>query len=141
MMRVVFDTNILVSMALAKHGTMQALKKAWREGGFSVLSCDELVTEVKEVLEYPRLASLLTTEAKRTILTELDTLVESVTLRKPFPTFDDDEDDRFLLALLRDGEADCLVTGDKKLLALKQVDGKPVLGAAAFLVDVAGSAE
>ncbi len=141
MMRVVIDTNIFISMALAKQGPMQKLRTLWREGEFSVLSSSELIQEVKEVLEYPRLASFLTSEAKRTLLAELDTLAEAVILGRPFPDFEEDEDNRFLLALLRDGKADYLVTGDKKLLALKQFDGKPVLAAATFLIRLEGNTE
>jgi uncharacterized protein len=133
-MRVVFDTNIVVSMSLAKQGTMQRLRKAWRDGQFGVLSSDKLIQEVKKVLEYPRLASLLTPELKRTVLSELDTLAEATVLREPFPTFEVAEDDRFLLAMVRDGKADCLITGDKKLLELGYVDGIPVLTATTFLV-------
>jgi uncharacterized protein len=129
-MRVVFDTNIIVSMALAKGGILQTLREHWREGRFSVLSSREFLEEVKDVLEYPRLASLLTTALKQTALAELEILAEQVLLEEPFPVFEADEEDRYLLAMVRDGEADCLVTGDKKLLELGRCEGKPMLTAA-----------
>jgi uncharacterized protein len=132
-MWVVVDTNIIVSMALAKGGTMQELRQSWREGEFTVLGSSELLEEVAEVLEYPRLSALLTPEAKRTTIAELETLPELVVLKKPFPVFAADEDDSYLLAMVRDGEADCLVTGDTKLLELGRFEGIPMMNAAQFL--------
>jgi uncharacterized protein len=118
-MRVVLDTNIIVSMALAKGGTMQELRQRWREGQFTALGSSQLLEEVTEVLEYPRLSALLTPEAKKTTLAELESLTETVTLKEPFPSFAADADDSYLLAMVRDGEADCFVTGDKPLLEVK----------------------
>lgn len=132
-MRVVVDTNIIVSMALAKGGTMQELRQRWREGKFTVIGSSQLLEEVKEVLDYPRLSALLTPEAKRTTIAELETLPELVVLEEPFPVFTPDEDDSYLLAMVRDGDADCLVTGDKKLLNLRRFEGKPILTAAQFV--------
>lgn len=133
-MRVVIDTNIIVSMALAKGGTLQTLRQRWRESRFTVLGSKELLDEVKGVLEYPRLSSLLTTEAKKTVLVELELLTEMIDIEEPYPTFDADKDDSYLLAMLQRGEADCLVTGDKKLLKLKRFEGHPILNAPTFLV-------
>jgi uncharacterized protein len=133
-MRVVLDTNIFVSMALAKGGTMQSLRQQWREGGFTVIGSSELLDEVKETLEYPRLSALLTLEAKKTTLAELESLAETVVLEEPFPVFDEDEDDSYLLAMVRDGAADGLVTGDKKLLELGRFEGVPIMNAAQFVV-------
>jgi uncharacterized protein len=132
-MRVVLDTNIIVSMALAKGGTMQALRQSWREGRFTVLGSSELLEEVAEVLEYPRLSALLTPEAKKTTLNELTSLAETVVLSEPYPMFAEDKDDSYLLAMVRDGEADCLVTGDKPLLELGRFEGIPIINAAQFL--------
>jgi uncharacterized protein len=132
-MRVVVDTNIIVSMALAEGGTVQPLRQRWRGGEFTVLGSSHLLGEVAEVLEYPRLSALLTPETKKTTLADLETLSESVELEEPSPTFDPDEDDSYLLAMLRDGEADCLVTGDKKLLELGRFEGTPIINAAQFL--------
>ena len=132
-MRVGFDTNSIVSMALAKGGTMHELRQKWRDGRFSVLSSREFLEEVKDVLEYPRLDALLTPALKQTALEELESLAERVLLKNSFPVFEADEDDRYLLAMVRDGEADCLVTGDKKLLDLRSFEGKPILTAAQFV--------
>jgi predicted nucleic acid-binding protein len=49
-----------------------------------------------------------------------------------FPDFPDPKD-RYLLAMLRDGEADVLVTGDTLLLELKRFEEKPMISPAQFM--------
>ena len=55
-----------------------------------------------------------------------------MTTRLPHPDFSDPKD-RYLLAMLRDSDAELLVTGDKTLLALESFDNKPILPPAGFL--------
>ena len=103
-MRVVLDTNLLVSPALVQGGRLAPIWDAWREGRFEVLVCDELLAEVGEVLQRPKLARYVDDEARAVLLRNLRSLTLHVTLSEPFPPFEDAKD-RFLLALVRDGRA------------------------------------
>ena len=60
------------------------------------------------------------------------TLSVHVTLTEPFPPFEDDKD-RFLLALVRDGRADALLTGDHALQALERFGDAVVAAPADFI--------
>ena len=42
-MRVVFDTNIFVSMSFAQGGRFLLLQERWRRGDYAVLLCETLV--------------------------------------------------------------------------------------------------
>lgn len=55
----------------------------------------------------------------------------------PHPNFSDPKD-RYLLAMLRDSDAELLVTGNKVLLAVEHFEGKPILLPAAFLAHLKG---
>lgn len=131
-MRVIFDTNLLVSMALSKGGTLEIVWRLWRTRRFEVLVSQPLVDEVKDVLERPKLAKFLSKTRRNAILSDLEQLALSTEISTPYPTFPD-PDDRFLLAMIRDGAADVLVTGDKMLLELQTFEGVPIVGAAEFL--------
>ena len=131
-MRVVLDTNLFVSMVLAKGGTLETLWRLWRVRHFEVLSSQLLLDEVQSVLQRPKLAKLLSKARYATMLRNLETLTLSVILEGPYPAFSD-PDDRFLLAMVREGGADVLVTGDKALLELKTFAGVPVVSAVEFL--------
>lgn len=132
-MRVVCDTTTLIGLVLAKGETMQALRWAWRQRAFTMLVSEPLLAEVSEVIRRPHLARLFEDESRIAyFLAELEEYGERVEPRTPYPAFSD-PDDRYLLAMLRDSDAEGLVTGDKALLGVEQFEGKSILSAAAFV--------
>ena len=131
-LRAILDTNVLVSMALAREGRFSSIWQAWRSGRFEVLSCRPLVEEIRDVLERPKLAKLVPAAARERILEDLAFLTISIELQEPFPEFRDPKD-RFLLALARDGHADVLVTGDATLLDVIQFADTVIVSPADFM--------
>ena len=130
-MRIVLDSNVLVSMAIRSR-RLQPLRDAWEGGRFTALVSAELLAETEDVLRRPKLATHLSTADVAPFLRLLRALGEPVSLTLPYPEFSDPKD-RYLLAMLRDGDADLLVTGDKALLKMEQFEGKSILSAAAFV--------
>src|SRR3989304_599679 len=51
MLRVVIDTNVLVSALLSKKGGPARILHAWRERKFLVITSEEVIVEVERVLE------------------------------------------------------------------------------------------
>lgn len=139
-MRVVLDTNVLVSALLAKGGTMETVWTTWRSGRFDVLACEELFVEVREVLERPKLRRLLTRRGVDSLLDALRTTGVAVALREPYPSAPDPDDD-FVLALVRDGAADALVTGDAALIDLGTFEGAPIIRPIEFVDALARTLE
>ena len=58
-MRVVLDTNILVSALIAPAGNPAAIYNAWEQGKFTLLTCTEHLDEVRATLQKPRVANLI----------------------------------------------------------------------------------
>jgi putative PIN family toxin of toxin-antitoxin system len=131
-LRIVLDTNVLVSIALAHGGRFDAIWRSWREERFHVLACTELLVEVDAVLARPKLARHVGPDTRRDLVRDLTTLTYTVELEEPWPAFED-PDDRFLLALAREGSADALVTGDAALQALVQFGDTVILSPADFM--------
>jgi predicted nucleic acid-binding protein len=50
-MRVVLDTNILVSSLLVQQGHPAAIYRAWQEGNFTLLVCAEQLDELLATLQ------------------------------------------------------------------------------------------
>jgi uncharacterized protein len=91
-----------------------------------------LLSEVEDVLTRPKLSRYLDTEDIKAFMEQVTTLGEAVTVEQPHPEFRDPKD-RYLLAMLRDGEADVLVTGDIRLLELEAFEEKPIMNPTTFI--------
>src|SRR5579863_6759246 len=117
-MRVVLDTNILISALMMQAGNPAAIYRAWQAGHFTLPTCAEHLDELRATLRKPAIAERIKPHKAGGLVNELKGLAEIVgslprVKRSPDPT------DDFLLALSEAGKADYLVTGDKGgLLAL-----------------------
>jgi putative PIN family toxin of toxin-antitoxin system len=118
-MRVVLDTNVLVSGLAYPESLPGRILNAWRQGGLEVVLSRYILDEMVRVL--PRLPRLLMTPSEIRDLADsflfLADVVEpcaerDATLR--------DEKDQLILGTLIAAQADYLVTGDKDLLALAE---------------------
>jgi uncharacterized protein len=58
-MRVVLDTNILVSALISPAGHPAAIYDAWEDGKFTLLTCAEQLDELRSTLQKPRVAELI----------------------------------------------------------------------------------
>ena len=117
-MRVVIDTNILVSALIAPAGKPAAIIDAWLDGEFTLLTCATHVEELRVTLHKPRVAHLIKPYNAGRLVNQVRQLAEDV---DPLPRVERSSDptDDFLLSLSEGGKADYLVTGDKSgLLAL-----------------------
>jgi len=131
-MRVVLDTNILISALMIQTGNPAAIYRAWQERQFTLLTCAEHLDELRATLRKPAIAERIKPYKAGGLVNEMKKLAESVdTLsrvrRSPDPT------DDFLLALSESGDADYLVTGDRSgLLKLKQHKSTRIVSARTF---------
>lgn len=117
-MRVVLDTNVLVSALLVQSSLPATLIHHWRRGHFTLLTAAPQLDELMRVTRYPKIrARLKPALAGRLIndLRELAVVIETLPLVEASP----DPCDNYLLSIACGGQADYLVTGDKAdLLAL-----------------------
>ncbi|HEV8038132.1 MAG TPA: putative toxin-antitoxin system toxin component, PIN family [Bryobacteraceae bacterium] len=111
-MRVVLDTNILVSALLVHLGHPAAIYRAWQGGHFTLLICREQLDELRATLHKPAIAARIKPYKAGRLVNQLSELAENIVslprvVRSPDPT------DDFLLALSEASKANYLVTGDK----------------------------
>jgi putative PIN family toxin of toxin-antitoxin system len=117
-MRVVLDTNILISALMVQTGNPAVVYRAWQEGQFTLLTCAEHLDELRAALRKPAVAERIKPYKAGGLVNELKELAEIIGSLPRVERSPDPSDD-FLLALSEAGKADYLVTGDKGgLLAL-----------------------
>jgi len=131
-MRVILDTNIFISALLAASGPPGVIYRAWSEGAFTLLTCREQLSELRNTLRKPALAERIRPyQAGRMVndLKALALLVDPLPIVRRSP----DPEDDFLLAAAEAGGADFLVTGDKGgLLSLVRHQGTRIVAAGDF---------
>lgn len=139
-LRVVLDTNVLVSGIAYPASVPGKIMAAWRHGSVEVLLSAYILDELRRVL--PRLA-----QRHGLTLAEIDDFVDALSMQvgviEPLPGVEPelrDIDDQpvlgTLLAALRTSRADYLITGDKDLLAL--AERYPIIAPAKFWATHAG---
>ena len=131
-MRVVLDTNILVSALLIQAGHPAAIYRAWRERHFTLLTCAAQLDELRATLRKPAIAERIKPYNAGRLVNQLRRLAISVDLLPRVQRSPDSADD-FLLSLSEAGKADYLVTGDKSgLLCLAVHHGTRIVSARRF---------
>jgi len=128
-MRVVFDTNVLVSALVFPGGSGEAALRRVIDGTDQLLLSKAIVDELLDVLarKFARDAEELAHVA--VFLCELAIMVAP---KRRLRVVRDDPDNR-ILECARAGRAHAVVTGDKALLALKAYDRIAVMSLAAYL--------
>ena len=118
-LRVVLDTNVLVS-GLAYPGSVPGrIVGIWRQGGLDVVLSRYILDEMVRVL--PRLSRIhLSSSEIRDLADSLMFLADIVEPDSEQDSSLRDPADQQVLATLRASKADYLITGDKDLLALAE---------------------
>lgn len=114
-MRVVLDTNVLLSALLSPHGLSDTLYRAWRKDRFELVTSITQIDELRRASRYPKFKDVLQPYRVGTMVNNMRRAIMVETLQ-PLPTGVEinDPNDTFLLAMALAGEADYLVTGDHR---------------------------
>jgi uncharacterized protein len=114
-MRVVLDTNVLLSALLSPHGLSDTIYRAWQKDRFELVSSTTQIDELrrasryakfKDVLQPHRVGTMVNNMRRGVMLDTLPPLPDGIEVNDP--------NDVFLLAMAQAGEADYLVTGDHR---------------------------
>ena len=120
-MRVVFDTNTVVSALLFAEGRLAWLRLYWRQRGAVPLVSRWTVEELIRVLSYPKFR--LERPEIEALLADYLPFAEPVEVsrrpRRKKQFLCEDTDDQMFVDLCLEGQADVIVTGDKVLLDME----------------------
>jgi len=133
-MRVVLDTNVIISGLLWSGTPRQALDAAKR-GDIQIFTTVVLLEELRDVLQREKFAVRLTQAGvdSDTLISGIQALAILIEPQVIAPTIRDDPDDDAVLACAVAAKARFIVSGDRHLLTLAEFSGIPILNAAEFL--------
>ena len=126
--KVVVDTNVIISAFLKHGGTCSAIIQAITEDKFELVLSDEIVDEYLEVL--------IRKGIKLSLIRDLNNLLAEKSLKtKGLYKVERSEDikDNMFLACALEGRADYIVTSDPHLSNIKYYHGVQIVGVRQFL--------
>ena len=118
-MKVVLDTNVLLSAMLGRGTPPDMIYEAWHERRFELISCERQVEEFHRVTHQSFFQARIPRSEAGAMVNDIRARSSQFN-RLPVVRRSSDPDDDWLLALCEAASADYLVTGDKSgLLALR----------------------
>lgn len=135
MLKVVLNTNILVSASISSKGVPAEIIRVWQEGRVNLITSPEILIELQDVLSRNHLKRkyhLTDWEIQQTlkVFWRYSILVKPESKLKIIK--DDSADNKFLEAALT-SKADLIVSGDKYLLDLESYQGIKIITARQLL--------
>jgi putative PIN family toxin of toxin-antitoxin system len=134
--RVVLDTNVVLSALVFYGGAAGLVRQAWQRGRVLPLASTATVQELVRVLAYPKFH--LSQVKQDELLADYLPYAETVPIPQPPPTVPDCRDalDMPFLQLAVAGKAQVLVSGDRDLLAIapefERVSSCPIMALDVF---------
>lgn len=136
-MRVVLDTNVFVSALLG--GRLALILDEWRAGKFVLIASEPILREYLDVISRPKFN--IPTEEVTAIAEYLFKNVEFVTPLVSIQAVEADSSDNKFLEAAVEGNAVCVVSGDRHLLEMEIFRGLPIITANTFIKQLRGSTD
>jgi putative PIN family toxin of toxin-antitoxin system len=134
-MRVVLDTNVIVSALLSPHGVPSQIFHYWELLYFDLLVSEKSLDELMRVMEYPKIRKRLrsTDEEQAQFVDFLREKALWVTHHEVIQAVQSDMSDNIYLEIALAGQARFLISGDQHLLRLKEFRGIHIIAPTEFL--------
>lgn len=134
-MKVVLDTNVLVSAFLSSKGSPAQVLEALRQERFELVGSEAIFAEYQEVLSYEKVQALHQM-SKAKITAVINALKGSALIVEPSPALvgvlRDPDDTKFLECAVA-GRAPYIVSQDLDLLSVKEYQGIQIISPGLFL--------
>lgn len=140
-MRVVVDTNVIVSASLIRNGSEDRVLRAWQRGAFDLVVSPAILEEIGRALFYERIRerSWMTDADVVELLEGLADASVLVPGRRRVRASRDPDDDKFFAAAL-EARAGFIVSGDRDVLAVRRFRSVRAVSPVTFLRVLRGKA-
>ncbi|MEM6427695.1 MAG: putative toxin-antitoxin system toxin component, PIN family [Deinococcota bacterium] len=135
-MRVVIDTNILISALISPQGLSNELYQHWLARKFQLITSTWQLEEIRRVSRYPSVKDNFQPHEVGKLINGLRKhafVVEAL----PRVTYSPDPDDNPIIAAALAANADYIISGDKKdIQSLQRVAGIKIVTTREFIEDI-----
>jgi putative PIN family toxin of toxin-antitoxin system len=121
-MRVVFDTNVLIS-ALITNGKPKELFQQAIKGHLQLVTSKSILQEFSLISKDHRIRKYASEDDVIAFLRIIDKVAKITKIKSQFKVVREDSDDDMVVRTAFDGKADYIVSGDKHMLSLSTYRG------------------
>jgi putative PIN family toxin of toxin-antitoxin system len=117
--RIVVDPGVLISGLISRRAAPSRLLDLWAEGAVQLVVSPKLLEELERVVMRRKFRRYFTEGEARIFIESVRTLAlvgEDAEIEEALTP---DPEDDYLVALAREADADCIVSGDKHLTGLR----------------------
>lgn len=134
-MRIVIDTNIVVSYSISGRGAAAQIIRKWHQEQFEVLVSEPILAEYERALGYERvrIRHRMTNEKIHTLVNQFRRFAIMVEPSETLKVVVDDPDDNKFLECAAAGAGAYVVSSDPHLLTVKHYHGIQILSPITFL--------
>lgn len=133
MIRVVMDTNVIVSAALSQEGNPALIMRLFLLDEIKNSITPEIIAEVREVLERPKITKKTSPIEREFILKAMEEFSEKINPGLTFDEVKEDPDDNKILECAVAAAAKFIISGDEHLLKLIEFRGIKIVSPAEFV--------
>ncbi|MGE5579561.1 MAG: putative toxin-antitoxin system toxin component, PIN family [Bacillota bacterium] len=134
-MRVVVDTNVLISGLISALGPPAIVVDAWLEGTFEVAVSPPIITEYLAVFLRPKFDGAGSPDVRRETVEQMIALPNTIVVvpEARSSRISEDPSDNQLPDCAKSAGADLIVSGDQHLLSLGIFEGIPIMNPRQFV--------
>ena len=134
-MKVVLDTNVIVSSFLSPTGTPAKIIDAWQKQKFDLLISENILKEYQKALNYKHIQTIskMAINDVEEIISDFRQFSQLVTPKEPINVIKRDPSDNKFLECAQEGNAHYIISGDIHLLEIENFEGIQILTPKAFL--------
>lgn len=135
-MKVVIDTNVLISGLLSSAGSPAYIIDLWVSNKFTVFITSEILEEYLSVILRPKLTSIGSSNERYNLVSALIDLDNTIMINPEFKiktVIDNPDDNVENLECAVEAKSDAIISGDDHLLNLAEFEGIPILKPIDFL--------
>ena len=137
-MRIVLDTNVLVSAILSPQSVSAQILRLVLDDAVTLAISQDILDEAYRVVRYPKLVRLMkkhgiTPEVVDSIIKRLSTIAVITPGELKPDVVRDDPSDNMILACAVESEANFIISGDHHLTELKEFQGIMIVNPSTFL--------
>jgi len=135
--KVVLDTNTVVSALLGRDSKPAEVMALIASGKATNHLSDDILDEIREVLSRPKIVEKTSEHERHYMLYFITSISETVTPKRRLDVVKEDDADNRILECALEAKADYVVSGDRHLLRLREHEGTKIVDSDQFLKEFA----